>query len=278
MKGRNQTPNVQAPWHPFLPPFPCNTLQTGAAQSLLLIFQTLHLLNFVYYWGSLLKMSWSKSLLFLEFTWRKIQDSRKWYKWDRNMSIIPPCSLTSNTGQIIALRNCVLEQDSLKFPRHFHPWKNSIIWIGTSRGRPRAGRSSWNQNVLRRRSSHRSGRTRLPYSASAWWEPWGPTGWPTPCSRGQGAGDGRHGQSQHGQSHYGQTSRDEHKSQVFLVMGAFVPTSKIPWGLYLPCVFLICGWTVWKEVLISISTEKDAGHMECGRRWWDPEHRWKSHP
>lgn len=117
---------------------------------------------------------------------RGIQGSRQENKWARITSIITILSLTPNKMPIIAFwKNCISKKDSLEFPRHFHQWKNSIIWIGTLRGLPRAGKSLWNQNVLRRRSSHRSGRTRQPCSTSAWWGPCGRTGWPTPCGREQ---------------------------------------------------------------------------------------------
>lgn len=153
------------------------------------------------------------------------------------MSVIPSYPSTPTQCKL-QFWETAFEQDSLKFPRHFHPWKNSVIWIGTLRDLPKAGKSLWNQNVLRRRSSHRSGRIRQPCSASAWWEPCGLTGWPTPCGREWACGRPGEGVEQ---PQHGQTSRAERRGLVFLVMGAFVPTSKIPWGLLLclPYILLI---------------------------------------
>lgn len=166
--------------------------------------------------------------------------------------------------QVSTVRNCISEHNSLNFPRLFQPWRNSVIWTRTLRDLPRAGRSLWNQNVLRRRSSRRSGRARQPFSASAWWGSCGQTGWPMPCGREGAKGRLRQAQSQ---DVLGQISRADHKSHVCTVIEVFVPTSKIPLGLRLPGLFLMSRWTVSKEVLMNISTEKDVGHIYGGRRW-----------
>lgn len=89
--------------------------------------------------------------------------------------------------------------------------------------------------------------------------------------KGPGGGPGQ------AQSQCGQTSRAEHKSHVCIVIEVFVPTSKIPRGLHLPGLFLMSGWTVWKEVLMNISTEKDAGHIYGGRRWVQRQMEHPSH-
>ena len=151
--------------------------------------------------------------------------------------------------------NCISEQDSLKFFRHFHQWKNSIIWIGTLRDPPRAGKSLSNQNVLRRRSSPTSGSTRQACSASAWWEPCGPTGWPMPWGRGRVVvKPGWVWPDQQGWAQRPQVYHD----------GSLCTNNQTPMrpvALCLPCTVLISKWTIWEEVLTSISTGKDADHI-----------------
>ena len=57
------------------------------------------------------------------------------------------------------------------------------IWTATSRARQSAGRSSLRVRRQKRKSFHRSGRTRMRCRSCAWCELWDRTVWPTPFSK-----------------------------------------------------------------------------------------------